>query len=60
MNPDDPTLPDLATVMGKQNECQHVYPMFGREHVFNRHLDCWCHPVVDSECWWVIIHNVEH
>ncbi len=38
----------------------HVYPVFGRDHVTDCGLDCWCHPTVDVFEPALIIHNVEH
>ena len=40
-------------------ECVHVYPLFGREHVLEGD-DCWCHPEHDPEFENLIIHNVEN
>jgi hypothetical protein len=26
----------------------HVYPLFGKKHITNRHADCWCEPDIES------------
>lgn len=37
----------------------HVYPLYGRAHVTDRGLDCWCRPVPDVADPSVLIHNAE-
>lgn len=42
------------------DEIQHVYPNFGREHVTDKRTDCWCRPhveLVDGGA--IIIHEAE-
>jgi hypothetical protein len=33
----------------------HVFPVYGREHVFS--VECWCCPVPDTECPDMLVHR---
>lgn len=44
----------------EDEEIFHVYPTFGREHVTDKRLGCWCGPRLDFvEGGALIIHEVE-
>lgn len=44
----------------EDDQIQHIYPTFGREHVTNQRADCWCSPRVESiEGGALIIHEAE-
>ena len=44
----------------EDDQIQHVYPNFGREHVTDQRAECWCQPRVELvEGGAVIIHEAE-
>lgn len=43
------------------HDAVHVYPLFGREHLIDKEVECWCHPELDEEDGIVVIvHRVFH
>jgi len=38
----------------------HVYPLFGKPHVFDVGVTCWCEPQPDDQNPNVLVHRPDH